>query len=99
MLAGAGGCGLVGGAGDGVAFMKHAKGKNKKRRFDAETGKGNGYTVGRERFAGFARRTDGLKMDGFNDVRRACDAWLDKNEDRSAAFERGRFNYGRNAKA
>ena len=84
-------------------FMKKTtmknKGKNKKRRFDPETGKGNGYKVGRERFVGFANRTDGLKMDGFNDVRRSCNEWLDKNEDRSKAMERWRFNYGKNAGA
>lgn len=79
--------------------MKNTKGKNKKRRFALATGKGNGYKVGRERFSGFVGRTDGLKIDGFNDVRAACDVWLDKNEDRSAAFVKRRFNYGKNAKA
>lgn len=65
----------------------------KKKRF-GDTGRGTSYKEGRARFAGFTKRTDGLKMDGFLDVKRACSEWLDKNEDRGKGWRK--FNYGKN---
>lgn len=66
------------------------KNTGKKRRYESERGKGNGYKPGRERFAGVQFHAERM----LKEVGRACDAWLAENEEVKQGFQKG-FHYGK----
>jgi len=55
-------------------------------------GRGTGYKAGMERFCGVEFKA--LRL--LDEVREACDKWLEANEDRGSNWDS--FQYGKNAK-
>jgi hypothetical protein len=78
----------------GVSNLKQSKkmSRNQKGVAYKKRGRGTGYKAGMERFCGVEFKA--LRL--LDEVREACDKWLEANEDRGSNWDS--FKYGKNAK-
>jgi hypothetical protein len=78
----------------GVSNLKQSKkmSRNQKGVAYKKRGRGTGYKAGMERFCGVEFKA--LRL--LDEVREACDKWLEANEDRGSNWDS--FQYGKNAK-